>query len=197
MKKLYINIFITIFLFANVVLLKINNDPNYQHKCYIYNEKGQLFADTSIVADTNLKYLYSNEGRVNEFYIYSKILNLIVYNEYCIESGIQGKIVFKFDFQIDSIAPQYSIIKGISVVKTKKRSNSNDEIFLEMIREHLLNRKFFTNRYIESFYLHVPIKFKIDSSDKPKYPIPYVHKSIENGYLVVERNAIVLINYDK
>ncbi len=171
------------------------NNKDKKSTPYIYNKKGQLLADTSLIADSSIAYIYKSDYRINELNFYSDFLNLIIYTDFFLERGIQGKLIFKFNMIKDSLNEYYSIIDSITIVGHPQIDIDFQRMFLNMNKEFLLNRNIYTINSINEYFVHVPIDYRaILQEDNKDYP--FVHKYIENGYLVIEASAYNLVSYD-
>ena len=195
MKKLHLFIGIIFTLFICITNLYSQNNIDKTEKTYIYNRKGQLLADTNLIADSSIAYIYENNSRIIEQGLYSELLYLIVYREFFIESGIQGKLIFKFELQLDPSDCYYSIIKNINIVGHSPIDIDTQQMFLNMNKEFLLDKKIFTGNRINNNYIFVPIDYRIVSNEEKKN-VRFVHKFFEDGYLVIETSAHYLVNYD-
>ena len=153
----------------------------------LYNEKGQLRADTSLMIDSDL----ANYSRDCKFSSY--LLDYISFPMFLVESGcFNNSMILKLSFRKD-VSGSY-LYKVTKVELLDAEGTCTDELF-EINKKSLEGIKVETNYSLESFYVHIPIKFQIEIVDSDDY-IPMMHKSMRDGYFMITVRNQRLINVD-
>jgi len=178
------------YLFAFSVLIVITSmgfvdKDDIRSKYWIFNNKGQLIADTSLFADKKIDAYYDKGDRNREIRIYADILNRLLISQEMLDYGCETTIIVKLIMQRDSIDPYFHIIKDIYPL-----FDTNDiclNLQYNINKSFLVGQKIKTEYLADNYYLYLPIKTKLVAYYSPKL-IPGLCKYIENGYFVLEIN---------
>jgi len=185
-------IYIILLSLSVVSIMGFIHGDNNKSKYWMYNTKGQLIADTNILADNRLGEFYKDKYRRREIRIYSEILNTLTVSSKSIESGCIGEIILKLymvkdtnnevDFLIKDISPIFDTTDNCLMYQYEANR-------LSLIGQRIRSSPFFNAGYTTNcFYMYVPIKTKLNFYNYYSFE-PSVKKYIENGYFVIEVNT--------